>query len=184
LWKCNVEKPAGACVKSDRLKSWLTLGANLGVLVGIILILIELNQNAELMRAQIAQIRADNQIASQEARMHSDYWPEITAKLSASNEQYELYNDLSQLNDIERERVKYFYLREINDVRTQYYMLQEGYLPRVVWETSTRSQIERIMSLAAALGRRCNRDTEFQAALNEVASEAGLPQCTGDRIWD
>ena len=167
---------------SGRLNSWLTLGANIGVLIGIILILIELNQNADLMRAQIAQVRGDNQIASQEARIHSDYWPQITAKLSIEGDSR--YSDLSVLDEIEVERVKYFYLREINDVRTQYYLLQEGYLPQIVWDTSTRGQIARIMPLAAALGRRCNRDLEFQAELNRVAREEGLPQCTGDGDWE
>ena len=37
---------------SNKINRWLTLGANLGVLVGIILILIELNQNATMMRGQ------------------------------------------------------------------------------------------------------------------------------------
>ena len=37
---------------SDRLNRWLTLGANLGVLVGIVLLLVELDQNRDMMRAQ------------------------------------------------------------------------------------------------------------------------------------
>ncbi|NIP54362.1 hypothetical protein GWN42_21260 [candidate division KSB1 bacterium] len=37
---------------SDRVNRWLTLGANVGVLIGIILLLIELNQNSMLMRGQ------------------------------------------------------------------------------------------------------------------------------------
>ncbi len=37
---------------SDRLNRWLTLGANLGVLVGIALLIVELNQNRDMMRAQ------------------------------------------------------------------------------------------------------------------------------------
>ena len=37
---------------SDILKKWITLGANLGVLIGIILLIIELQQNREMMRAQ------------------------------------------------------------------------------------------------------------------------------------
>ena len=37
---------------SDRLNRWITLGANLGVLVGIVLLLIELDQNRDMMRAQ------------------------------------------------------------------------------------------------------------------------------------
>ena len=37
---------------SDRLTRWLTLGANIGVFVGIILLLVELDQNRDMMRAQ------------------------------------------------------------------------------------------------------------------------------------
>ncbi len=38
---------------SERINRWLTLGANLGVLIGIILLVVELAQNREMMRAQI-----------------------------------------------------------------------------------------------------------------------------------
>ena len=38
---------------SDRLNRWLTLGANIAVLVGIALLIIELGQNRDMMRAQI-----------------------------------------------------------------------------------------------------------------------------------
>ena len=37
---------------ADTLNRWLTLGANVGVLIGIALLLIELNQNELMMRAQ------------------------------------------------------------------------------------------------------------------------------------
>lgn len=37
---------------ADTLNRWLTLGANVGVLIGIVLLLIELNQNETMMRAQ------------------------------------------------------------------------------------------------------------------------------------
>lgn len=39
-------------MKAISVNSWLTLGANLGVLIGIILTLVELNQNATMMRGQ------------------------------------------------------------------------------------------------------------------------------------
>jgi hypothetical protein len=40
-------------VASAKITRWLTLGANLGVLIGIALVLVELDQNREMMRAQI-----------------------------------------------------------------------------------------------------------------------------------
>lgn len=47
--------PAQARNKSstqiDRLQRWLTLAANLGVLVGLVLVILEINQNTQLARA-------------------------------------------------------------------------------------------------------------------------------------
>jgi len=37
---------------ADNVNRWLTLGANIGVLIGIMLLLMELNQNATLMGAE------------------------------------------------------------------------------------------------------------------------------------
>jgi len=38
---------------TDRVQRWATLGANIGVLIGIILLVVELGQNREMTRAQI-----------------------------------------------------------------------------------------------------------------------------------
>ena len=37
---------------SHWLTRWLTLGANIAVLIGIVLVIVELTQNREMMRAQ------------------------------------------------------------------------------------------------------------------------------------
>jgi len=39
-------------MEANRVNSWLTLGANFGVLIGIILLVIELDQNREMIQAQ------------------------------------------------------------------------------------------------------------------------------------
>ena len=39
-------------MNSDRLNRWLTLGANIGVLIGLLLLVVELNQNREMIRSQ------------------------------------------------------------------------------------------------------------------------------------
>ena len=39
-------------MKAKRVNRWLTLGANFGVLIGIILLLVELDQTSTMMRAQ------------------------------------------------------------------------------------------------------------------------------------
>jgi len=42
-------RPAG---RFERLTAWLTLAANLGVLAGLVLVILQLNQNEKMMRAQ------------------------------------------------------------------------------------------------------------------------------------
>ncbi len=164
---------------TDRLNRWLTLGANLGVLTGIIFIFIELNQNADLMRAQMVQSRADNLVSSFETRMHSDYWPEIASKqrTAASYEDW-----IDSLTPNEYERVRFLYFREINDIRSQYYMYREGLLPQEFWDEATRGQIVRTMRLERALQWGCNPDSEFFVVLNRIASEEGVPECRPDKF--
>ncbi|MFC1797628.1 hypothetical protein ACFL1V_11170 [Pseudomonadota bacterium] len=41
-------------MKSDKLGSWLTLAANLGVIAGLILVAVQINQNTAITKAQIA----------------------------------------------------------------------------------------------------------------------------------
>jgi hypothetical protein len=80
---------------ADNVNRWLTLGANVGVLVGIILILLELNQNAELMLAQMTQARGDNVIQTYRDLMVSDGWLEIRAKQRAAGSTKEWIESLS-----------------------------------------------------------------------------------------
>lgn len=40
-------------MESERLTRWITIGANLGVLIGLLLLIVELAQNRDMMRAQI-----------------------------------------------------------------------------------------------------------------------------------
>jgi len=169
---------------SNKVKGWLTLGANLGVLIGIVLILIELDQNADLMRAQITQSRADNLVSRYDSLVHSDYWPKISAKRRAAANTNEW---LESLSPEEYERVLFTYFRELNDIRNQFYQFKEGFLPGVIWNVGSRGQIVRMIELASVLGRGCNSDPEFRAEINRIAADEGLPQCRGDNvdgIWE
>ena len=49
-------------MSNDRLNRWLSHGANFGVLVGLILLVYEVRQNSDLMRAQISMERATTNI--------------------------------------------------------------------------------------------------------------------------
>jgi len=75
-------------MKSERVHGWLTLIANLGVLIGIILLVVELRQNLTTMRAQtrhelsadivelFSQVAGNEQLAS--LRRRADAGEELT----------------------------------------------------------------------------------------------------------
>ena len=71
-------------MREDRVNRWLTLGANFGVLVGIILLLVELEQNATVMKAQISSERAGQAIDIFMAVAESQELSAIDATLQAS----------------------------------------------------------------------------------------------------
>lgn len=82
----TLHEPSG---RSDRIHRWLTLGANLAVLVTIILVVMELNQNRTTMRAQtrhelsagivdlFTQVASDEQLAG--LRRRADAGEPLTA---------------------------------------------------------------------------------------------------------
>ena len=158
---------------SGRVGNWLTLGANLGVLVGIILILIELRQNADLMRAQMTQARGDNVMQTYRELMNSDGWLEIRAKRRAATSTEEWVDSLTP---IEYERAWYRQLTDFHDLRTQFFQYKAGYLDERIWQTNSRSQARRYMASQPYFRLQMyNADREFYQFLNEVATEAGLP---------
>jgi len=63
------------------LDKWLTLVANGAVLAGLILVAYEVRQNADLMRVQINQSRADAAMLSNQQTFESAYIPKILVKV-------------------------------------------------------------------------------------------------------
>ena len=159
-------------MESDRLNRWLTFGANVGVLIGIILILMELNQNSELMRAQMTQARADNVLESYRAQMHSDSWAEIRAKRRSA---ISIEEWISQLSPAEFEKVFYSGLHELHSIRIQYTQYRAGYIDEDTWNYSAKAQARRLVEILPYMPFTATNDPEFRKFLNEIAIEAGLP---------
>jgi hypothetical protein len=161
-------------MNSDKVKSWLTLGANLGVLVGIVLLLIELDQNSDLMRAQIVQERANHLVQKYEANIHSDYWPRIAAEIRDAENPEDV--NIDSLPPEDYQRVLNLYYREVNDLRNQHYQYREGFLPEEIWEVSSRGQARRLIFLAIALDRLATvrADHDFGRELRRIAAEEGI----------
>ncbi len=67
-------------MNANNVNKWLTLSANIGVVIGLVLLVVEIGQNTEMMRAQINQSRTDTAISEQQAVFNSGYIPALLAK--------------------------------------------------------------------------------------------------------
>ena len=168
---------------SNKVNRWLTLGANLGVLVGIVLILIELNQNSELMKAQMIQSRTDNISAKYDAQIHSDHWPQMWAKKYSAESDVEW---IESLDPVEHMRIRTYFFREFDELRNQYFQYQRGYLPDEFWNAAIRDQIRRLVELMAAMRTAWDDEMQkdpFRAAVIQIAEEDGLATPNADGVW-
>jgi hypothetical protein len=92
-------------MKEDRVNRWLTLGANVGVLIGISLLLVELDQNATVMKAQISSERADQAIGVLMTVAQSRELSDIEAMLLSSG----FPDSASAIAELEPGQVRQYY---------------------------------------------------------------------------
>lgn len=131
----------GDQLKSDRISRWLSLGANFGVLVGLVLLIVEIQQNTDMMRAEMSQARTDNRVESFYSRALSDHWPRIIASQNEFTNRADWYESMS---DEDYERVRFFYLGVVNEMGNTAYQCSEGYLHDQVC-LSMRAQLVRVL---------------------------------------
>lgn len=68
-------------MRFESINQWLTLTANVGVVIGIAFLAIEIQQNTNMMQAQVAQSRFESAVAVSEAEYTSDYLTTIKEAL-------------------------------------------------------------------------------------------------------
>lgn len=73
-------------MNAQKLNTWLSLGANIGVVIGLMLLIIEIGQNTEMMRAQINQHRTDTALSEQQAVYTSDHIPAMLARIEQGDQ--------------------------------------------------------------------------------------------------
>jgi len=71
---------------SNELVKWLVLAANIGVLLGLALVIYEIRQNSDLMQVQIGQARADAAMESNQQTFESAYIPTILVTIQQGGE--------------------------------------------------------------------------------------------------
>ena len=166
----------------DLIVDYQPLAANIGVLLGLIVLIIEIGQNTEMMRAQMTQERTNHLVQKFDANIHSDYWPTIAAKRDEASSTSDW---IESLTGEEYQRVLNAYYRDISDIRNQFYQYQQGYLPQEVWDASTRGQIIRLLNLGSALGRpeRFEGNAALKAEIKDIAETEKAPFPNDDGTW-
>ena len=160
-------------MNTDRLNRWLSVGANIGVVIGIAVLILEINQNTEMMRAQMTQARAENLLDRYRDEIHSDYWAEILAKRRVAKTIDEW---VSALEPVEYERVWTFQLFQWHYLQAQYSQYQSGYLDEEVWIGSTQADARRFMQTWPNFNFRYEAaDLNFRQFMDQVAIENNLP---------
>ena len=108
-------------MKAEAINRWLALGANLGVLVGIFLLIAELNQNSTLMRAQIFNDRAGHGIDQFTSIAESSELSEIDGLVAESGfpENADAYSKLTRT-----QKTQYLWLMRAERFRVENLLYQ------------------------------------------------------------
>lgn len=137
--------------KAEKINSWLTLSANLGVLIGLIVLIVELDQNSDLVRAQIHQARADNFVAHRMSLADSELLLPAMVKFSAAGGPSDV-SALSKLDPIERERLRRFYGAMLYEYDNLYFQYRNGLLDEDFYSVRVVNTVRRLRPIWSELG--------------------------------
>ena len=140
-------------MNADSVNRWLTFSANFGVVIGLILLLIELDQNSDLVRAQIHQARTDEHVTRIENRSNSEFLtPALQKFISAGGYGDDPVAATEQLSQIEAYRVRQFLQARATDYANLYYQFEQGYLDAEFYQVTVVSAIKRFGPIWEKLG--------------------------------
>ncbi len=120
-------------MSKGKFSRWLRFGANVGVVTGLFLLLVEMDQNNDLARAQIHQIRADSWGDFKLELADSEYLLASWSKFQEAGGP-KTPDALDSLDKIDRARVIQFLLHRYNDYDNLFYQYQQGYLDEEYYE--------------------------------------------------
>ncbi len=154
-------------MNADKVNRWLTLGANFGVLIGIILLIVELQQNRDLTRAQIHQNRSDAWVAARFARADSEFVAPVLEKISTAGYPDDM-TAMDELTAVELMRMRDVFSAFAGDYDNLYFQYKNGYLD----EEFYKHRIERsIRSMAPWWEKLGISEPGLEKAIAELTEE-------------
>ena len=137
--------------KTERINKWVTLGANLGVLIGLVVLIMELDQNSDLVRAQIHQARADNFVAHRMNLADTELLLPAIVKFRAAGGPNDV-TALSKLDPVERERLRRYYGALLAGYDNLYFQYRNGLLDEDFYSVRVVTTVRRLAPLWSKLG--------------------------------
>lgn len=168
---------------TDEINKWLSLLTNVGVLIGIALLVWELNQNTELARAEMHAIRADAKADRQMSLANSGEISRIAQTAFAAGFPGNP-ESLAALTDEDRFRFAGFLEGLKEAVANWHYLCQQDMLDDELCRSGYRSEVKRIVPMMHAMRVTfTNMRESFVADVRNIASEEGLPVPNKDGSW-
>ena len=167
----------------EKVNHWLTLITNVGVLVGIALLIFELNQNSSLMRAEMHAIRAEAKATRQIEQANSGELIRIM---------YQAYSagfpgnpaGLDVLSGEDQFRFGTFVAGLSEVVQNWHFQCQQGLLDEEICGAGYESQVKSLVSMSRGLGIGFTSSRpSFIADVRRIAAEASLPVPDEDGRW-
>ncbi len=157
-------------MNADNVNKWLTLSANIGVVFGLILLLIELDQNNDLVRAQIHQARSDTQVSRLEDRADTEHLAPLLEKMQLSGG-FENLSSIDELTPEELFRFRVFLQARHQDYDNLFYQYQQGYLDEEYYQFGVSNAIRLFSPWWDKLGVFENsRRPSFNAEIRRIRS--------------
>lgn len=122
----------GAKLESDRLNRWLTLGANIGVLIGLVLLIVEIQQNSDLVRAEIEQTRSEAYVEWLRESAGNDQILDLYVTMDTLEGSFG--ERFAQLEPIERMRYRQILEARFYDYENLFGQYKDGFVSQTYWD--------------------------------------------------
>ena len=172
-------------MKTKKLNRWLALGANLGVLIGLVLLVYEVRQNSDLMRAQISMERANTNMQILADFSNGGELIPIDVKLREEFEGFPTTLGWSKgLTAEERRRYEFWMFVRLTELNNDWYQCTSGLVIVETCDNEIRSNMRRSVHRFYELGIDFTRsDSSFIAAMQDFARLEELPDVNDDGTW-
>lgn len=170
-------------MKLNELNDWLLLVANVGVLIGLGLLVYEIRQNSDLVRAEIQMIRAEGKADRQIDLANNGVLQGISAKLEDAG----FPDDPEAINVLtteERLRMRVMYVAIFEVTAAWYFQCQNDLLAEETCDTVQRYQVLWLAPRARAMDVGLSgTPRSFIAEVQRILTEEGLTPPNDDGSW-